>query len=808
MPPPKLPCTNCRRDEQKPKCGRCDKRKLDCVPVERKAVFRQGAKGVRDDCFAGDQVWVSSRPTKWRRTEAETGIGTGIGTGIEVEGESQEEELEVEIGIQRETGSPGDGGNSSTSGSSAAPVVDRVDGATGDDAAGCNSGTFFATVLTNPGVRGRPLSTAATSAPVGYPHAISPFDTSLSAAGNQASPASVETLGPSYRSPFHDTHISPSAINYAEDAEFKPLASVEESCLLRYFIEELSPWFDHCDDRSHFRLVVPLRAQYSLTLRNAIFAVSSRHLSRIPQYKSPQGIVYHGQTLHTLTHSSAVEYMLTCIPGLLSFPTTQDPQEQENLMAAAIILRQYEEMEEEMDESAQDPRVQRVNFLAITQKIIEQMISAPLGRSSLASAAYWIAIRQEVYYALTRRRVPSVSFTSEDWGSATPANAMIMHAGEVTEWCWGTRSDDEYERLRTHQNQLISDYSAHFIPILQKPADTTKGEIFPTVWYATDAQVTGVQHLELARMILTAENPRLQNPSTPRTIHRKAESAVRAIVLNLCGIAIDNNPRRMPALVNAVISIMLYGEYFTETRERNALSEVIERTKDMHAWPLRKPYERLLGLWAVGDEVEHLPPVLKKYTSLRLTSLQTNPEAFTSTHAREIQFTEEVWKTRLLNPLAGIFTAVGNGNDDSGWEKFSTNTWLGQVSLLGPVLLPPGNREAEDVPWELFKDLDFSQAAKAVIPAGSKVAYVLDGMYVVPLARGRGVGKGLVGAAVRAVERDSKERGVSATIAVLVLEGNGRAKRVSERAGFVARDGTVDIEGEKAWALFLDIGDT
>lgn len=121
-------------------------------------------------------------------------------------------------------------------------------------------------------------------------------------------------------------------------------------------------------------------------------------------------------------------------------------------MAAAIILRQYEEMEEEMEEGADtDPdtdnvgeRQQRVNFLAITQTIIYSMISSPLARSSLAVAAYWIAIRQEVYYALTRKQAPRVSFTSEDWSNATVANIMIMHAGEVTKWCWGDKSVAEY----------------------------------------------------------------------------------------------------------------------------------------------------------------------------------------------------------------------------------------------------------------------------------------------------------------------------------------------------------------------------
>jgi hypothetical protein len=86
-------------------------------------------------------------------------------------------------------------------------------------------------------------------------------------------------------------------------------------------------------------------------------------------------------------------------------------------------------------------------------------------------------------------------------------------------------------------------------------------------------------------------------------MHRKTEFIVRNIVLNLCGIAVDVS-KRMPALVNAVISILLYGEYFTDLAERNALLNIIELIKDMRAWPLRKGVERLQRAWREADNVE------------------------------------------------------------------------------------------------------------------------------------------------------------------------------------------------------------
>lgn len=114
-------------------------------------------------------------------------------------------------------------------------------------------------------------------------------------------------------------------------------------------------------------------------------------------------------------------------------------------MAAAVILRQYEEIEEDMgddDEGGLDFREQ-VNFLAITQTIIDSMISSPLNQS-LATAAYWIAIRQEVYCALTRERTLSMRFSAEDWQNASVANTLIMLVGEVAKWCWGDKSPEEW----------------------------------------------------------------------------------------------------------------------------------------------------------------------------------------------------------------------------------------------------------------------------------------------------------------------------------------------------------------------------
>jgi hypothetical protein len=60
------------------------------------------------------------------------------------------------------------------------------------------------------------------------------------------------------------------------------------------------------------------------------------------------------------------------------------------MMAAMVILHQYEEMDDDSKEGRVNTKYyndERVNFLAVTQKIINLMILSPLNHL-LATAAY------------------------------------------------------------------------------------------------------------------------------------------------------------------------------------------------------------------------------------------------------------------------------------------------------------------------------------------------------------------------------------------------------------------------------------
>ena len=91
--------------------------------------------------------------------------------------------------------------------------------------------------------------------------------------------------------------------------------------------------------------MVPQRAATCPPLLNAIFTASARHLSRLREYRDNGGIRYHGKHLPDLRIETAVQYHNRCIDHLVSL--SDDPEEvlDENLLAAAIILRFYEEVD-------------------------------------------------------------------------------------------------------------------------------------------------------------------------------------------------------------------------------------------------------------------------------------------------------------------------------------------------------------------------------------------------------------------------------------------------------------------------------
>ncbi|KAF4463977.1 hypothetical protein FALBO_9173 [Fusarium albosuccineum] len=411
--------------------------------------------------------------------------------------------------------------------------------------------------------------------------------------------SSVYLSNPDHPSPSYgrsnETALSPHSqqlYGIGESTKF-PLKDPQEACLLRYFVEELSHWFDLCDERRHFQLVVPKRARQHPCLLYAIFALAARHLTRLPKYKTPQGILYQGQLLPKLTPHDAVEYTLKCIPTLRDFDAIQDDERFESIIATAVILRQLEEIDDEEEEARSDnenggPRAEKqVNFLAIIDAVLRSPPSQTLfGRRSLIQAAYWMAVRQELYHSFTKRHPPKMILDPEYGLGASKANKIVLHTAQVAKWRWADGSEQEWLRLQKQGEVLEEEALREYQPFFARAADRSNGEIFPTIWYSSVLEVTSMQLCIIAKMVLMAENPFLGGHSTPRARWREIENEVRQMILDLCGISLCH-PACPPALVHAAFGMELYGDFFTDHYERRALRGVVEKFRDARAWPVK-----------------------------------------------------------------------------------------------------------------------------------------------------------------------------------------------------------------------------
>lgn len=86
---------------------------------------------------------------------------------------------------------------------------------------------------------------------------------------------------------------------------------------------------DCCDEKYHFATEVPQRALNYPVIANAILALASRHLARVSGSEDIK----------------SAEYMSECLRIMI--PVLDDPLGalDENLLAAIVILRLYEEMD-------------------------------------------------------------------------------------------------------------------------------------------------------------------------------------------------------------------------------------------------------------------------------------------------------------------------------------------------------------------------------------------------------------------------------------------------------------------------------
>lgn len=312
------------------------------------------------------------------------------------------------------------------------------------------------------------------------------------------------------------------------DTPIWPLRSKQEAELMRYYIERLARKFDLTDPQMHFRNVVPQRAAICPLLLSAIFALSARHMSRVGEYDSTAHISYHQQCLESVK------------------PVLDDPAAllDENLLASTIILRHLEEIEIPL-EGCSPPDSQP--HLLGSRVFIEAQRHVNVSHG-LGGAAFWVGLRQEIYVAFVNQRTIATALGNLSVDLSTPATGdhdwscrMVALCADVIRYCYGDgdKSTSAYDKLTAMMESWDSGKSHSFTPIYYRAASDQA--VLPEVWLLSDVVILGWQHYYIAKLLLTANNPRVPGLGPIRTTMLRAiDDELRDIVKLLCGIAMSN----------------------------------------------------------------------------------------------------------------------------------------------------------------------------------------------------------------------------------------------------------------------------
>lgn len=360
--------------------------------------------------------------------------------------------------------------------------------------------------------------------------------------------------------------------------------------------------------------------------------------------------------LHAFTDESAVRFHSEAIRKLRELSLKPEAARDENLLAAVILLRWYEVVDGPLRNDDQESDL----FLHLAKVFItEQFVRSPGACQTPSSmsyeststtihtdidastpsttcslqlknqsdgvrqASFWVAIRQEIYDCfLTQRSFKFPLSSCSEFRSfavtddTTWASRLVVFCADCMEFCYGSTeifngcrmvpslvvsspaySIDRWNALKERETRLTEALPPSFEPIYSFNPDSHAHGIFPEFWYLHACHVTGLQHLELARIALLVHDPTRPRlgPGSMMSM-RSLSTLIKERVIRLCGMALGNR-RFPPTIATACLGIAMCGDHFEKRREQEALLSMLSLLQDEHGWPFPNTVERLKLAW-------------------------------------------------------------------------------------------------------------------------------------------------------------------------------------------------------------------
>ncbi|GLB18175.1 hypothetical protein AtubIFM61612_008066 [Aspergillus tubingensis] len=386
--------------------------------------------------------------------------------------------------------------------------------------------------------------------------------------------------------------------------------TLEEACLLRYFAETLGKWFDIGDPSQSFTTIVPQRARTSPPLLDAVLSTSARHFSTLPQDQQLQITRRYGLP-HGLTidEPSTLHYHNRCIAHLRSVSTEPNAILDENLLAAVVTLRFYEELDTPFHPHPTTTAIRGLQvFLEAQARPTLSLTGGGSTSWGLRQSAFWVGVRQEFHMAFTQQRpfriplgildlypAPRATSGDHEW-----VNALLILAAHVIQFCFdegAARSVSAYKRLVERRDEWARMCPGSFEAVYSD--DGGDGGGFPNRWYLDGCHIVAAQSLGFIRILLAMYNPLLLGVRVGRSVMMvEMEKEVKQAVWEVCGVAVSN--RQSPAgMVIASFAVVVCAEWFDDEGERVRLRGFVrEMRRECNYWPGVEMERRLERMWS------------------------------------------------------------------------------------------------------------------------------------------------------------------------------------------------------------------
>ncbi|KAJ5133093.1 hypothetical protein N7526_004458 [Penicillium atrosanguineum] len=366
----------------------------------------------------------------------------------------------------------------------------------------------------------------------------------------------------------HGLELAPTSSPLMPYPDETLMLSLREASLMRNFIQKIAPWADICDPQSHFSTVVPRRAMKIPMVFKAVLALAARHDAILNKTSDWEASSYHGQ----------------CVELLITALDRPDHTYDDDLLVTVVILRIYEELENNTDEK----------FHLLGSNRLINLMSRSASSGGMAEAVSWQFLRQAIYAG-------HPCFLRDD--DAAFANMIIFHCAHIIQLCRDF-PEQSVEVTAWHRvSEAVDEWHVKkpitWQPIRYQAPDLAANRPFPEMWMMSAPAVVGMQYYYAARIFLTLTDPQsLQMNDYARARFRhQAERTIAAHVATVIGLSLSNESVQN-AYFMACHLLHRYGHCLRDQAEQEGSLNFLDRVENVLGWRTAWIRQELGRQWA------------------------------------------------------------------------------------------------------------------------------------------------------------------------------------------------------------------